>query len=67
MDLAWRGQAQVQNYFGNKLRTQITDILEQFIRNSWNLISQKVPGLALPVSIGKVWGFLNEKTLDDGY
>jgi len=46
-----------------KERTQITNIFDQLIRNSWNLIWQKVPRLELPVSIGKVCGFLDEEKL----
>lgn len=56
-----------KKYSGNKLRIQISDILDQFIWNSWNLIRQKVPGLELPVSIGKVAGFLNVKNLNDRF
>jgi len=40
---------------------------DPFIRNIWNFIYQKVPGHELPVSIGKVCGFPNEKKLDDGF
>jgi len=50
-----------------KERIKIPDIPDPFICNSWNLIYQKVPGLALPVLIGKVCGFLNKKKLDGGF
>ena len=56
-----------KKYSGNKLRKQLSDILGPVIRNILNLICQKVPGLPLPVSIGKVFGFLNEKKLNDGF
>jgi len=60
-------QIHAHEYLGNKDRITITDILDQFTSNSWNLICKKMPRLELPVSIGKVCGFLNEKKLNDGF
>jgi len=46
-----RRQIHRQEYFRNKLPPPVKDIFDQLIRNSWNLIWQKVPELELPVSI----------------
>jgi hypothetical protein len=67
MDKKYERQLHTQEYPDNQLRIQITDILDQFICNSWNLVCQKVPGQELPVSIRKVCGFLNDKKLSDGF
>jgi len=63
----WRRQLHNQKYLDNEEQIQISDILDQFICNSWNLICQKMAGLDLPVSIGKVCGFLNQKKLNGGF
>jgi len=40
-------QLHTQEYPGNKDRKQFSDILDQLIRNIWNLICQKVPGFRI--------------------